>query len=473
MSLPKMLPLMLLSVFGVLGLSACSSLSKGPAAAARPETGAAAVTTSSISASSVTEQGPRIQHWITANGARVYFVAAPGLPMVDIRVVFDAGSARDGKVPGLARMTNAMLAQGAAGKDADAIATRFDSLGAEFSLNAERDMALLSLRTLITPRLLDPAVAQFAAIVQQPDFPAQALARQRRQALVALRNQRQSLSDIASKAFYHAVYRDYPYASPVLGTSASVRHLNRAELEAFYRRYYVGRNAVVAIVGDVTRAQAQQLAQRVVGKLPVGEHAPALPVVSPLGAAVSVERYHPSTQTHILVGQPGVRRGDPDYYALYVGNYILGGSGFGSRIMKNIREERGLAYSAYSYFLPMREAGPFLMGVQTRTDKAGESLQLLRETLARFIAEGPTQAEVDHARTGIIDGFPMRIDSNRKLVGYIAMIGFYGLPLDYLQAFNRHIATVTRAQIIDAFQRRVHPERLVTVVVGANVKSGQ
>lgn len=451
------------------GLTACSVFSPRPAST---QAGASAPRVMPpVKVKQTDAVGPHIQTWTTANGAKVYFIASPGLPMVDIRVVFDAGSARDGKTPGLANMTNTLLSQGAGGEDANTIAARFDSLGAEFGLDAQRDMALLSLRTLTAPHILKPAVAQLAAIVQQPDFPAKAVQRERHQTLVALRDQRQSLSDIASKAFYRAVYRDYPYASPVLGTPASVRHLTRGQLEAFYRRYYVGRNAVVAIVGDVSRAQAQQLAHRVVGGLPAGAHAPALPPVPPLPGAITVERQHPATQTHILMGQPGVRRGDADYFALYLGNYILGGSGFGSRIMKNIREKRGLAYSAYSYFLPLRQDGPFLMGVQTRTDKAAESQRLLRQTLVHFIKQGPTEDEVAHAKQGITDGFPMRIDSNRKLVGYIAMIGFYGLPLDYLQQFNHRIESVTRAQIMAAFRQRIHPDRMVTVVVGANAKT--
>lgn len=452
----------------LLGLSACSTLGgeRVPVSVA-----GGGVTRALVVPPVRVNPGPHIQTWTTTNGAKVLFIASPGLPLVDVRVVFDAGSARDGSSPGLAAMTNTLLAQGAGGRNADAIAARFDSLGAEFGLSAERDMALLSLRTLTAVRILKPAIAQLAAILQRPDFPAGALARERRQALIALREQRQSPGAIAIKAFYRAIYGRYPYGSPVLGTAASVRHLTRARLEAFYHRYYVGRNAIVAIVGDISRARAQRLAQQVVGGLPDGEHAPALPPVPPLKAALSVERYYPSTQTHILMGQPGVRRGSADYFALYLGNYILGGSGLGSRIMKNIREKRGLAYSAYSYFLPLRQDGPFLMGVQTRTDRAGESQRLLHQTLVRFIEQGPSKAEMVQAKAGITGGFPLRIDSNRKLVGYIAMIGFYGLPLDYLQQFNRRIAAVTRAQIMRAFKQRIHPNRLVSVVVGANVKS--
>ncbi len=174
----------------------------------------------------------------------------------------------------------------------------------------------------------------------------------------------------------------------------------------------------------------------------------------------------PSTQTHILMGEPGVDRRDRDYFTLYVANHILGGSGFGSRIMKEIREKRGLAYSSYSYFLPMRRKGPFLMGMQTRNSKAGEALEVLRQTLKHYIEQGPTAEELEHAKKNITGGFPLKVDSNSDIAGYIAMIGFYQLPLDYLQNFNRNIEAVTLEQIRDALKRRIHPDKMLTVTVG-------
>jgi zinc protease len=166
------------------------------------------------------------------------------------------------------------------------------------------------------------------------------------------------------------------------------------------------------------------------------------------------------------MGQPGVRRGDPDYFALYVGNQILGGGGLVSRISEEVREKRGLSYSAYSYFLPMRADGPFVLGLQTRNDSADEALKVLRQTLVDFRNDGPTGKELEAAKRNITGGFPLKIDSNSDILGYIAMIGFYKLPLDYLDTFNGKIEAVTAKQIRDAFQRRVDPDRMVTVTVG-------
>lgn len=415
----------------------------------------------------IAQANPEIQHWRTDNGAQVYFVPAPTLPMVDIRVVFDAGAARDGEHPGLAMLTNAMLEEGAGGLDADTLAQRFDSLGAGLSVSSHRDMATVGLRSLTRKALLEPALETFALLLSQPDFPMQALERVRRQMLTGLQQQEQQPAEIASKAFYRTLYGSHPYASPTGGTRQSIETLRRSDVLDFYRRYYVAANATIAIVGDLDRGGAERLADTTVKGLPAGEPAPPLPAASPLQQPAQQHIEHPSSQTHILMGQPGIRRGDSDYFPLYVGNHILGGSGLVSRISEEVREKRGLSYSAYSYFSPMRAAGPFVLGLQTRNESAAEALAVLHETLIDFRNSGPTDEELIAAKRNITGGFPLKIDSNRDILGYIAMIGFYDLPLDYLDSFNSRVEAVTLEQIRDAFQRRIDPEKLITVTVGA------
>jgi zinc protease len=174
----------------------------------------------------------------------------------------------------------------------------------------------------------------------------------------------------------------------------------------------------------------------------------------------------PSSQTHVYLGQPGMRRGDPDYFPLYVGNHILGGSGLVSLLMHEVREKRGLSYSTYSYFAPMAVRGPMIMGLQTKNDQAEEARGVLLDTLQRFIDEGPTDDELDAALKNITGGFPLRIDSNSDVVSYLSVIGFYDLPLDYLDRFTDRVSSVTKEQIRDAYRRRVHPQRLAMVLVG-------
>lgn len=413
---------------------------------------------------------PDIQHWTTANGARVYFVAAPELPMVDVRILFDAAGSRDGGQPGLALLTNGLLEEGAGKLDADRIADRFAAVGASFSASSHRDMSVVNLRSLTQADLLDPAVEMLAALLTQPTFPQKALDRERNRLLVALQAKKQSPDAIADDVFFAALYKDHPYAIGASGTEESVKKIKRADLVAHHKRYYVGRNATVAIVGALDRAQAEALAQRIIGKLPAGETAPAIPAVAALDKAQDIRKEFPSSQTHIQVGQPVLTRDDPDYFALYVGNHILGGGGFTSRLTEEIRQKRGLAYSTYSYFAPMRRSGPFIMGLQTRNDQAAEALKVINETLGKFIEEGPTEDELKAAKQNITGGFALSLDSNGKIVDNIAAIGFYNLPLDYLDSYTAKVDAVTVEQIKDAFKRRLQPEKMVTVLVGGTEK---
>ena len=409
---------------------------------------------------------PQIQQWQTANGARVLFVPAPEIPMVDAQVVFDAGAARDLSKPGIAVLTNAMLNEGAGDKNADAIAEQFAILGAHQGNSAERDMASFSLRSLTDASKLQPAIDLLALILKQPTFPQDAFARVQNNALVGLQAQKQSPDEITSQAFFKAVFGTHPYASEPSGTEESVKALTVDDLKAFYKQYYVARNAVVAIVGAVDRAGAEKLANALVGGLPEGAAAAKLPEVASLADANIVKLAHPSTQTHVMMGQPGIRRADADYFALYLGNHILGGNGLVSRISDEIREKRGLSYSAYSYFMPMRDRGPYVLGLQTRTDKTDEAIKVLKDTLEKFVKDGPTAKELEAAKKNITGGFALRVDSNKKIADYLALIGFYNLPLDYLDTFIARMNAVTLQQVKDAFKRRIEPGKMVTVIVG-------
>lgn len=417
--------------------------------------------------------GPRIQSWQTANGAKVLFVEAPGLPMVDLRVVFDAGSARDGSLPGLAALTSSLLTEGAGPWDANQIAERLEAVGAEMDAGALRDMAWVSVRTLTESGPLDVAVETITAVLGQPRFEGSALQRNRQAMLVALRRDEQNPGTVAQKAFYRAIFGDHPYATDTGGSAESLAAITHEDVQGFHRRHYVAANAVVAIVGDLDRTRAEQLAQRVTDKLAVGQHAPLLPEVPALSGAQWVSKRFPSSQTHVLMGQPGMHRGDPDYFVLYLGNHILGGSGLVSLLSEEVREKRGLSYSVYSYFSPMRRNGPFVVGAQTQNAKAGEAIEVMQTTLQRFMDEGPSEQELEAAKRNITGGFPLRIASNSKIVEYLAMIGFYDLPLDYLDRFVGRIEDISAEQIRSTFQRRLDPQRFVTVTVGNGETSQQ
>ena len=409
-----------------------------------------------------------IQHWQTAGGTRVYFVENHDLPMLDISVEFPAGSAYDrADKAGLASMVVRMLDRGADGMSEDEIARRTADVGAQMGGRFDTDRGGMALRTLSSDRERRQALDIFARVLRSPEFPRAVLEREKVRLIGALKESDTRPGTIAAVAFNRLVFGDHPYGLRASGEVATVEKFTRADLLEFYRRHYAAPYAVVALIGDVTRAQAEAIAEEVTRGLPPADGAePPLPPVAELAAGATSTIAHHASQAHIMIGAPGMRRDDPDYFPLFVGNYVLGGGGFVSRITEEVRQKRGLAYSAYSYFSPLKREGPFLIGAQTQRGQAGEALAVVRATLAEFVKAGPTEKEVAAARQNIMGGFPLRIDSNRKIHENLAMIGFYRLPLTYLEDFVKNVERVTVADIADAFRRRVDPDRMVTVVVG-------
>jgi len=414
------------------------------------------------------QAGVKIQSWQAKSGAKVLFIENRDLPMLDVAVQVDAGSRRDSpERSGRADLVAGMLQLGAAGLNEEIIAKRLADVGAQMGPSFDRDRAGYSLRTLSSKREREQSLDILAKVLQAPDFPEAILQREKTRTLAALREAETKPAAIADKAFYKALYSDHPYGLSGDGEIATVRKLTRDDLVRFYQNHYGASSAVVSIIGDVSRAEAEAIAEQLTARLPDHESCEELPKVLPLDKPQVLRIPHPATQAHIAVGAPGIARGDPDYFSLYVGNYVLGGGGFDSRILNEIRQKRGLAYSAHSYFIPLQQPGPFEMGMQTKKQDADVALKVAQDTLQKYIQEGPSAAELKQAKNNIILGFPLRIDNNRKLLEYLGVIGFYGLPLNYLDDFTRQVDKVSVHAIQDAFKRRVHPDKMVTVIVGA------
>ena len=412
------------------------------------------------------QAAPVIEHWKTDNGANVYYAHAPGLPIVDLRIVFDGGSARDGNKSGLSSIVNHMLSMGAGELGATEIARRFENVGAEFSSSSDRDLGGLKLRSLSQPEWLNSALDTLELVLTKPNFSNSDFERERKRYLISLQREQQSPSSIASRAFYKAVYGDHPYANMPNGTEATLKALKRQDLEVFFKRYYVARNATVAIVGDLDRKQAEKIVARLFKNVAAGKAAEALPKVKDLTEAKVIRIAHPSSQTHVLMGHPGNYRGDPDYFPMYLGNHALGGSGLVSRLSDEVREKRGLSYSVYSYFSPLRRKGLFQVGMQTKNDQVDEGVKVLRKTISDYVEKGMTKKEREASLSNITGGFPLRVDSNKKILGYLSMLGYYKLPLTYLNEFNARVEAVSLSQVHDVMRRRVHADKMVTVIVG-------
>lgn len=406
-----------------------------------------------------------IQTWQTTKGAKVMFVHSPGLPMLDIEVVFDAGSARDGDKWGLASMTTAMVGTQTPELNEQQISQQTNALGARISGNVGRDMASFSLRTLTRESILQPALKLFTESLTQSVFNPQIFERERQRALVGLQQQQVSPSQLAQNAFWKGVYDQHPYGHPVSGSIETVKALKLDDLKAFYQRYFVSANATVSIVGDLSRTQAKQVAEQLLLALPKGRAAPDLPKPKSVSEAKQQIIDFEASQTHFRMGQLGVERGHPDYYALFLGNHLLGGSGFGSLLMEEVREKRGLVYGVGSGLAPLKVAGPWVSYLSTKNESAKEAEKVVKDTLEAFMVSIDDE-HFQAIKDNLIGGFPLRIDSNAKIIGYISMIGFYGLPLDYLEQFPKIVESLSKQDVLKAWNRHFQPEKMVTVMVG-------
>ena len=408
----------------------------------------------------------KIVNWQTTTGAQVYFVENHDLPIIDMAVNFPAGSARDTKATsGVAGVTRYLMTLGADGMSEEAITNAFADIGANLGGELDVDRAAFKLRTLTSEST--KALETFNKILHQPDFPQAILEREKTRIVAGLKESATQPESISNKAFMQALYPNHPYGLDESGEIETINAMKREDLIAFYNTYYTAKSAVIALMGDMTVEQAKTIAEEAAKGLPQGVAVPKIAQVTYPQTASTQRIAHPASQAHIVLGYPGIKRGDSDYFALYLGNYVLGGGGFVSRLTEEVREKRGLVYSVYSYFAPMAELGPFQIGLQTKKEQAEEATKVVNATVAKFIANGVTEKELKAAKDNIIGGFPMRIDSNAKILDYLSLIGFHNLPLTYLEDFNKSVAKVTAAQIKDAFKRRIKPQDFVSVTVGA------
>lgn len=423
-----------------------------------------------------------IQHWTQPNGANVYLVESPSLPMLDVRIDFDAGGRRDpAPQAGLASGTAGMTSKGIlAAREGTAAATPYPQamdenqlseawadLGAGFDGGASSDRMSFSLRTLSFPDILPKAIQLAARQLGEPSFPDDVWQRERERIAAAIREANTRPGTIAGRAYAKAVYGTHPYGYET--TEETLAKIGVADMRQMYSRMLAPCRAKVSLVGAVTREQADALVTTLLSRLPAStcEPLPPVPEVQPLTAPLVEAIPFASAQAHVLIGQPGFKRSDPDYFPLVVGNYTLGGGGFVSRLTQEVRERRGLSYSVGSHFTPGLHAGAFTIGLQTRPDQTGQAVQVAEEVLARFVAEGPTEAELKAAKDNLIGGFPLLIDSNRKLLDNVSNIAWNNLPLNYLDIWTAQVQRVTVADIKAAFARKLQPQRMVAVTVGA------
>ena len=417
-----------------------------------------------------------IQKWTLQSGATVFLVESPAIAMLDVQIDFDAGSRRDpaGKA-GLASATAGQAGKGVAARsgqsalDENAIGEAWADLGAQYGSGAGSDRMSFSLRTLTEPDLLAKAAALAARQIGEPAFVDSVWQRDRQRAIAGLKEAYTRPGNVAGRAFSQAVYGSHPYGFEA--TEATLGRISVQDMQQFYAQTVVPCRARISLVGAVTRAQADSLARQLLARLPQAACAalPSLPVIPEISALTQpVQQNIPfdAAQAQVLFGQPGYKRNDPAFFPLLVGNYILGGGGFVSRLQNEVREKRGLTYGVSSSFAPGLHAGAFTVGLQTRPDQAAQALDVARTVVKDFVTNGPTEVELKAAKDNLMGGFALLIDSNRKLLGNISNIAWNDLPLDYLDTWTSQVDKVTVADIKTAFAAKLQPDKMVVIVLG-------
>lgn len=413
-------------------------------------------------------QAQQLLRWQTEQGAKVVFIESRNQPILDVRVDFNAGSWRDSpQKAGLSALTLSLLQAGTTQYSEQALAEKLADQGARLSSSIETERAGLQLRTLSSEPQRTAALALLTDLLANPSFPVAAVEREKKRTIEGLKQAETDAASVADRLLTSAIYPNHPYGYEALTSIATVSRIQRADILAFWQQHYQAASATVTLVGDISQQDARDIAQSLTQKLPRPSSPQATLNKVPAVASQSlIKRPHPSSQVHIMLGMPLLQRHDPDYYPLLVGNYILGGGGFDSRLMKVLRDQHGLTYGVSSYMSPLREAGPFVIQLATEKKNADKAANLIDSVVQQFITQGPTAEELNQAKNHLIGGFPLRLDNNRKLLDYAAVIGFYGLPDDFLSAYTQRIAAVSREQIQQAFARRVASQQWQRVMVG-------
>lgn len=425
-----------------------------------------AIIVSLLLLSGATQAQLDIQHWTTPEGAKVLFAKTQGLPMLDIQLNFAAASATDGELFGLASLTNNLLATATKYRSEEQIIDAFESVGAQFSAYSLTDMAIVSLRTLTRKSSAKKALDALTEVITLPNFKQAYLTREKRQTLRKIEANKQSPASVASNAFKAAVFANHPYAHPNIGTAKTLNNISLADIKQHYKTHYVAKNLTIALVGDITTQYAKQIARKISNGLNIGQKSKPHSTITKLKNAQKIHLDFPSKQTHLLIGQTGINRSHPDYYPLYLGNHILGGNGLSSILSHKIREQLGLAYSTASYFTKMQSNGYFLIKLQTKNASTKTAEKLAIQTLQDFLQQPLKPEELQDGKDNIIGGFALQTASNANILTYLSIIGFYDLPLDYLNTFTDKIKNITAKDIQNAFSRLIDMDKLIVVSVG-------
>ncbi|MBI2239666.1 MAG: insulinase family protein [Magnetospirillum gryphiswaldense] len=403
-----------------------------------------------------------VEKVVSPGGVEAWLVQDHANPIIAMDVAFAGGSSVEAK-PGLANMMASLLDEGAGPYDSQAFQGRLEDLSIGLVFHAGRDQLAGSLKTLTENR--DAAFEMFRLAVTQPRFDKEPVERIRGQILAGLTRELQNPNAVAQRAWNKAAFGEHAYGRPVNGTPEAVKALKTAELKTHAKTWLSRQGLIVGVVGDITPDQLAPLLDKTFGALPAA-HPPITVADTQIATGKVLVESRPIPQSVAVFGLPGIKRDDPDWFAAYVMNYILGGGGFSSRLTEEVREKRGLAYSVYSYLMPLDHTGIVVGGVATQNAKIKQSLDLIRQELTRMAEDGPDQTELADAKTYLTGSFPLSLDSTAAIAQLLVSMQSNNLGIDYLEKRNALIETVSMDQVKAAAKRLLDPQKLLVVVVG-------
>ena len=393
------------------------------------------------------------------------------LPFVTLELLIDAGSRRD--LPGqegLANLTAKGLLLGTSGHTLAVINEELDFMGASLSASSGRDYATLSLRVL--KKDLDRALSLYIEVLTKPAFPDDEIKREVVKTLAALQAEEDQPGEVAGKAFQKALFLTSPYGHPAIGTRESLPKMGRGAIFNFYKTYYHPNNCILAVVGDVSPEEVKQKLLPLIDTMEPAEIPPETFNLTFANGPETITIHREITQANIIIGNAGISRDNPDFYAVSVMNYIFGGGGFASRLTEEIRNKRGLAYSVESFLDTGKYPGSFQIVLQTKNLSASEAISLGRQQMELIQKEPVSDKELEGAKKYLVGSFPLRLDTQSKLAAFLLQVQYYGIGLDYPEKYPSLIKSVTKDDILRVANKYLHPERSVLVVV-ANLKDAK
>lgn len=410
-----------------------------------------------------------IKRTVLPNGLTVLHVERHNLPIVMVTLLIKASPCDETPADsGLANLTAALLTEGTKRRKAVDISEGVEFIGASLGAAADDDYTTVSLSVL--KKDVEKGFDIFSDVVLNPVFPEEEVKRVKELIKGSLRQSEEEPSFLSMRAFKKAVYGDLPYGRLVRGGIETIDAIKREDIVRFYSAYYRPNNSFMSVVGNLTEDEVRSL----VGKFLSGWKPAEVPkrtlTQRPVKERKTILIERDLTQANILLGHAGISRENPDYYAVSVMNYILGGGGFSSRLMQTVREEKGLAYDIHSFFAPFKEGGLFEVGVQTKNESADTVIKLVNEQIGRIRKEKVSEQELADARAYLTGSFPRRLDTNRKIADFLAVVEFYGLGLDYVEKYPGYINSVTADDVLRVAEKYLDPSAIVTVVVGKQSK---